>query len=275
MLARHPSVAESAIYMVRQRFGWDLVDGRLALVLGAGSMAEVAARALISAGARVTLLNRTPEHAARVAARLGPQVGSDALDALPTLLPDGALLVCATASRRPVVEVNTVADALRARGGRSLVILDIAVPRDAEPAVRDLPGASLLDLDDLGAQCPIHTEQANRKLERIERLASGEALRISTWLRNRDLVPAIVDLRRQGADIRARELRRAAARLRDLTDDQRAAVDAVTDAIVKKLLHGPMVLLREAAMGSRPAGPSLAILRDVLRLDSARHLRTA
>src|SRR5207245_3481671 len=80
VLARHPSVAESAIHIVRQRFGWDLMDGQLAVVLRAGSMAEVAARALISAGARVTLLNRTPEHAARVAARLGPQVGSDSLD---------------------------------------------------------------------------------------------------------------------------------------------------------------------------------------------------
>jgi glutamyl-tRNA reductase len=275
VLARHPSVAESAIHMLRQKLGPDGVAGETALVLGAGSVAEAAARALIAAGARVSLLNRTPEHAARVATRLGPRVGSHALDALPRLLPEAGILVCATASRRPVVDVHTVADALQARGGRSIFIVDIAVPRDVEPAVRELAGARLLDLDDMGAQCPVQSPLENSEFVRVERLAKEEATRITAWLRNRELIPAIVDLRRQGAEICALELRRAAPRLRDLTDDQRAALDAVTAAIVNKLLHGPTVVLREAAMGSRPAGPSLAILRDVLRLDSARHLRSA
>ena len=250
-LGQHPSVAQAALHVARRLLGPDGLEGKSVLVLGAGGMAKAAAETLLAGNARVTLLNRTPQHAARLAESLGPGVRSDSLEALPRLLPDAALLVGATASRQPVVVTRTVADALAGRTEPPLVIVDIAVPRDVEPSVRDLPGVQLLDIDDLEHMCPIDSELRRAEVSAAEHAALDEAARIEQWLRLRAFVPAVVELRQRGEDIRALELRRAGQRLRDLTPEQRAAVDALTGAIVNKLLHGPTVLLREGRSRAR------------------------
>jgi glutamyl-tRNA reductase len=257
-LGRHPSVAQAALFIARRLLGPDGFQGRSVLVLGAGGMARAAAQILLDGNAQVTLLNRTPRHAARLAEALGPGVRSDSLEALPRLLPEAALLVGATASRQPVVAVRIVEDALAGRTEPRLVIVDIAVPRDVEPAVRELPGVQLLDLDDLEHLCPMDAEQRRAELSAAELAAHDEAVRIDRWLRLRVFVPDVVQLRQRGEEIRALELRRARRRLRDLTPDQRAAVDALTGAIVNKLLHGPTVLLRE--------GRSRAPINEIVHL---------
>jgi glutamyl-tRNA reductase len=244
-------VAQAALHVARRLLGPDGLEGKSVLVLGAGGMAKAAAETLLAGNARVTLLNRTPQHAARLAESLGRGVRSDSLEALPRLLPDVALLVGATASRQPVVVTRTVADALAGRTEPPLVIVDIAVPRDVEPSVRDLPGVQLLDIDDLEHMCPIDSELRRADVSAAEHAALDEAARIEQWLRLRAFVPAVVELRQRGEDIRALELRRAGQRLRDLTPEQRAAVDALTGAIVNKLLHGPTVLLREGRSRAR------------------------
>jgi glutamyl-tRNA reductase len=250
-LGRHPSVAQAALFVARRLLGPNGLEGVPVLVLGAGGMAEAAARTLLDGGAEVTLLNRTPEHATRLAQSLGPGVRSDALAALPRLLPRAALLVGATASRQPVVSASIVEQALDGRSEPRLVIVDIAVPRDVDPSVRGLPGVQLLDLDDLEKMCPMDSELRRTEIAAAERAAVDEATRIESWLRLRSFVPAVVELRQRGEEIRALELRRARRRLRDLTPDQRAAVEDVTGAIVNKLLHGPTVLLREGRSRAR------------------------
>jgi glutamyl-tRNA reductase len=250
-LGRHPSVAQAAVFVARRLLGQNGLEGRSVLVLGAGGMASAAARTLLASGASVTLLNRTPEHAASLAQSLGPAVRSDALAALPRLLPRAALLVGATASRQPVVPASLVEKSLAERGDERLVIVDIALPRDVDPSVRGLPGVLLLDLDDLEKMCPMDSEARRTGIAAAERSALDEATRIERWLRMRTFVPAVIQLRQRGEEIRARELRRAGGRLRDLTPEERAAVDAVTGAIVNKLLHGPTVLLREGRSRAR------------------------
>lgn len=270
-LGHQPSVAAAAVEVGRRvpalaAYG---LAGHSALVLGAGAMAKSAARALIAADARVTLLNRTPAHANRLAQELGRDARSAALDQLPTLLLEAVMVVGATASRRPVLDAATVGGALSARNGRPLVVLDVAIPRDVDPAVRSLPGVHLLDLDDLEGYCPVDATTRHAEVTRAEALAAEQAQEIARWLRVRAMSPAIVALRRHGDEIRSLELRRAGQQLADLTPLQQAAVDQVTRAIVRKLLHGPTVALREAAATGGPAR-STAVL-DVLRLDRARH----
>jgi glutamyl-tRNA reductase len=185
-------------------------------------------------------------------AHLGSSVRIAALETLPEALLDAALVVGATASRQPVLERETVERAMHTRGARPLVLLDIALPRDIDPTVRGLAGVTLIDLDDLERECPIDADTRHAEYQRAEQLAIKEADRLAEWLRFRAVSPAIAELRTYAEAIRTSELRRSASRLRDLTPEQLAAVDALTAGIVNKLMHGPTVALRDAA--GRPGG---------------------
>jgi glutamyl-tRNA reductase len=167
----------------------------------------------------------------------------------------------------PIVEVEAVRRAAARRHGRPLVLLDIAVPRDVDPNVRGLPGVQVFDLDDLERECPLDVTTRRTEIERAEALAAEEAERIVEWVRLRAVGPAIVELRGYAEDIRVTEIRRSSARLKGLTPEQNAAVEALTAGIVNKLLHGPTVALRDAA--ARPGGlrRSQSRIVRVLRLD--------
>jgi glutamyl-tRNA reductase len=207
-------------------------------------MARAAAESLVSRGARVRVLNRTPAHAERVFAHMPIEVG--ALAALPQALRESSLIVGATASRVPVVSVDDLVGVVR---DEPLVLLDIALPRDIDPRVRELPNIRLIDLDDLERLCPVDSPTRRAEQERAEELAVEETERLLEWLRFREVSPAIAELRTYAEQVRTGELRRSAARLRDLTPEQIAAVEALTSGIVNKLMHGPTVALREAAPG--------------------------
>ncbi len=271
-IGRQPSVAAAAVHAARRLP--PLADGRLAgqtaIVLGAGVMAKSAAQSLLEAGAGVVLLNRTPDHAEQLRGRLGPAVRTGALADLPALLPDAAILVGSTAAHRPVVEARTIRTAMAGRDGRPLVVLDIAMPRDVEPDVRDVPGVILLDLDDLLSLCPVDADTRDEAVNNAEAQANAEAAAIARWLRVRAVSPAIIELRRFGQDVQQVELQRAAGRLRDLTPEEWQTVQAMTKSIVNKLLHGPTVAVREAAV-ERPSSTEGVL--DLFGVRRARHLK--
>lgn len=247
---RHPSVAALAVHVAGHELGGAPV--REVAVLGAGVTGKAIVRAFAAAGVRrVRLLNRSLEHARSVAntLALGDRVTVAPLDDLPEALATCDALICATAAARPVVTAAAVAAALPLRAGRPLVIVDIAVPRDVEPDVRHLPGAILVDLDDLEARCALDPGERRHELDRVERAAADAAQECLAALRARAAVPEIVALRRRGAAIREAELRRWAGRLNQLAPADRAAVEQLTHAIVQKLLHPPTVALRRASVG--------------------------
>jgi glutamyl-tRNA reductase len=246
-LGKVPSIAAAGVSVARRATPGD-VKGKLAVVLGAGVMARAAAEALLASGACVRVLNRTPQHAERLMANLRGKIEIDALEKLPDALSAAALVVGATAARTAVIGVEQVQAATRERTA-PLVLLDIALPRDIDPRVRELPDVTLIDLDDLEQLCPVDTPTRRAEQQRAEVLALEEAERLAAWLRSREVSPAITELRSYAEAIRTTELRRSATRLRDLTPEQAAAVDALTSGIVKKLMHGPTVALREAGKG--------------------------
>jgi glutamyl-tRNA reductase len=275
-LGRRPSLAAAAVLAAQgtPELCATGLAGRRALVLGAGVMGRSAAQSLVAAGARVSVLNRTLDHAERLSRELGELVRPAALDALPLLLADASVLVAATGARRFVVESGLVRSVVVARHDASpLVLVDVGLPRNIDPAVRAIPGVRLIDLDDLERLRPNDAAGRQAELDRAEVLAVEAARSIESWLRVRAIGPAIADLRRQGEAARSLELGRAAQRLAGLTPQQRAAVDQLTEAIVNKLLHGPTIALRQTATdaiscqcGCRPAnhvprsiaGPALA-----------------
>jgi len=217
------------------------LQGRRLLVVGAGTMAELAVRSLAARGVReVVVLNRSPSRAERLALRTGAVAGS--LADLPRALAGADLAVTVTGATGLVVEASAVRSALGGRGGSPLFFLDLAVPRDVDPDVGALDGVTLVDIDDLRA---IVNGASDDEVERVRAIVDEEVSRFAEWRRAARLAPVIQALYDRAEGVRRAELDRVQARLASLSKDERAAVDAATEAIVKKLLHGPVVRAKE------------------------------
>ena len=248
-LGQLPSLAAAGVHAASRLVAEGTLRDQLVVVFGAGVMARAAAEAVLPLGAHLLVINRTPAHAEALVNHLGARARSGALDEVPAALARASLAIGATASRRPVLDLATVQAALAQRERREpLVLLDIAMPRDIDPRARMLDGVCLVDMDDLERDCPLDVSVRRAELEHAEALAVEEADRLMHWLQVRAASPAIAALRTDAETIRLRELRRSAGRLKDLTPEQVAAVEALTAGIVSKLLHAPTVALRNAAV---------------------------
>jgi glutamyl-tRNA reductase len=232
------SVATAAVELARGFFG-DLADRRI-LLLGAGKMSDVAASDLLARGAqKIFVANRTHERAQALARRFGG--AAVPFERLVDELAEADVVVSSTRCPYLVVRLEQVAQALRLRNReRTLLFVDIAVPRDVDPAVRQLPGCALYDMNDLGAAAREQLAGREAGLARAEAIVAEETERF--WRRHRSLAaqPALASLRRHAEAIRAAELA-------GLSSQQRAVAEAVTARIVNKLLHTPTVRLKEAA----------------------------
>jgi len=239
-LARHPvSVASVAVELVRRERG--PLAGLSALVVGTGATAQLVALNLVHQGVgRLTVAGRTPARAAELALRLNAD--STGLDELGRTLEGMDVVVSATAAPGYVVTPTHV----RPRR-RPLLFVDVAVPRDVDPAVRSLPSCMLRDVDDLEDVAASGREQRLRAAPKAEAIATEEAAAFAAWQRELTAVPAIASLRRRAEEIRAAELARAAGRLVGLSSTERRTVESLTAQIVGKLLHTPMIRAKEAA----------------------------
>jgi glutamyl-tRNA reductase len=231
------SVSSAAAALAQQVFG-DLI-GRRVLVIGAGKAAELVITSLAARGATIACVaGRSIERARALAERFGARAVSAAR--LEDELADADIVVSCTSARGHVVTREQAAS--RRRG--PLVLIDIAVPRDLDPAINELDGCYLYDIDDLQAVVDETLAGRRREAERAEALAAAETRRFGEWLAERDVVPAIASLRAHAERIRRRELERAGHRL---SEDDRRTVEAITAQIVNKLLHLPTVRMKEAA----------------------------
>jgi glutamyl-tRNA reductase len=244
-IAENPASISSAAAELAERLLGDL-RGRRVLVIGAGKMADLAAVNLVARGAEsLVVANRSPETAVRLAERLGGQAVG--LDALEEELVRAELVVASTSAEGQIVGAEDVERALARRSGRPLSFIDIAVPRDLDPAIGELDCCHLYDIDDL--QSVVDASVASRREEavRAEAIVAEEGERFLEWWRSLDVVPAIASLRARAESIRRAELERAERRLASLSPSERQAVEALTSQIVAKLLHLPTVRMKEAA----------------------------
>jgi glutamyl-tRNA reductase len=189
--------------------------------------------------------NRSPARASELAERLG--AAAVGLDALPAELAEADIVISATGSQGLVLTAATVRRALRARRGRPLFLVDIAVPRDLDPAINDLDGCYLYDVDDLERVVEESLAGRREEADRAESIASEEAEAFRAWRLSREVVPAIAELRRRAEEIRREELSRVRSRLEKLSPSERLAVESLSAGIVAKLLHLPTIRLKEAA----------------------------
>lgn len=245
------SVSSAAVALSKKIFG--SLSGRRAMVLGAGEMAELALECLAAEGVRAAIVaNRTFERATEVAARHGAIAVH--YDDCWSQLGDVDLLLCSTAAPHPIVLVDHIRPTLSARGDRPLCVLDIALPRDVDPAVGDLDNVFLYNIDDLQAVIAASLENRRANLPSAEQLIGAETERFWDWLAGLSAVPVVTDLRQQMEEVRAREVRDAMKKLGHLAPEDRAAVEQLSRSMMNKFLHEPSVRLKSAAANGRGLG---------------------
>ncbi len=244
------SVSSVAVDLASQIFGE--LEGRVALLVGAGEMAEAAAKLLVKAGARLIVVNRSPDRAAALAREVGgdPRVWAE----LERSVVEADIVISSTASPRFVITRDLVKGARRARRGRSLFLIDIAVPRDVEPSVNDLENVFLYDVDDLSQIVARSLEGRAAEAARAEAIVEDEANGFEAWTLEQAMTPVIVGLRARTRAVLAAEVERSlTGKLRHLPPADRDALAILVDAATNKLLHAPVTRLRAAAGESRAA----------------------
>jgi glutamyl-tRNA reductase len=241
--SRPVSMARVAVDLARQIF--ETLEDKRALLIGAGEMIEMALEALRGAGlAGVAVANRTPERAGELAARFG--ASAHGLDELPQLLAGSDVVLTSIGVDRPLLDVALFEDALRARRRRPIFAIDLGVPRNVDPAVNQLDDVYLYDVDDLGGVAEANAEERRRETVRAEAIVQEEVERFDGWLSALQAVPTIRRLRARAESIRQGELDKAVAKL-GLDEAQQRGVEALTRALVNKVLHAPVSRLREQA----------------------------
>jgi glutamyl-tRNA reductase len=259
-IGENPASVSSAAAELAERVFEDL-EGRRILLLGAGKTADLTAANLISRGVgEIVVANRSPERAEALARRFGGRaVGLDRVEAE---LAEADIVVSSTSSQGFVLSAAQVERAMKERRGRPIFFIDIAVPRDVDPAVIELEDCYLYDIDDLERVVAESVAGRREEAVRAEAIVSEEADSFRAWQLSLDVVPAIASLRARAESIRQEELDRVEGRLASLSPSQRRAVEALTSQIVAKLLHQPTVRMKEAA----------AAADGVLYADAVRHL---
>jgi len=253
------SVSSAAAELAASVFG-DL-GGKRVLVIGAGKMGELTVLNLVLRGAeRPVVASRSLESAERLAERFGGRALT--LDALDEELERADVVVASTGAEGLVLTADRVEHAMRRRRGHPIFFVDIAVPRDLDPAINDLDGCYLYDIDDL--ERVVKETVAGRREEavRAEEIVAEETEKFGAWRLSLDVVPAIASLRAFAEDIRAGELDRARGWLASLSESERKAVESLTSQIVNKLLHPPTVRMKQAA----------AAAEGVVYAETVRHL---
>jgi glutamyl-tRNA reductase len=242
------SISSAAVELAKKIFG--SLHGRRALVLGAGEMSEVTLECLRSEGVRSCVVaNRSYESAHELAARCGGRAVR--WQDLGHELRDADIVICSTAAPHHVLTREQVRAALPEGAPRPLCIIDIAIPRDVEPAVGDEPNVFLYNIDDLQQIVDVNLGRRRTELPKAEDLVSGAVEDFWGWYAGLAVVPTIRALRDRGEAVRRDEVDKALRRLPGLDDRDREVVEALTRSLVNKLLHAPTVRLREAAGNGR------------------------
>ncbi|HEV3227872.1 MAG TPA: glutamyl-tRNA reductase [Solirubrobacteraceae bacterium] len=256
------SVPSVAVGLARAVVG-DLNERRV-VIIGTGETSELTARALADQGvSTIFVANRHADRARSLAERFGGTVAS--LDQLPAHLERADIVVASTSSPHPIVGHEELELVMRARNGRSLLLIDLAVPRDVDPDCADLPDVTLYDMDDLQAAVARSLSVRESEAARAEAIVEEEIQRFARWLDTRDVTPAIAALRERGSEIVDRVLTENAGRWESASPRDLARVEAVARTVVQRLLHEPTIRLK--SLGGSGVHGRLALLRELFGLE--------
>jgi glutamyl-tRNA reductase len=240
------NVSTVAVDLAKRVFG--NLEGKSVLVIGAGKMSTLAARHLYASGAKhIVVTNRSPDKAEALAAKIDG-IAKPWAD-LERLLTEADVVISSTGAREPILTRALFKRVTKARRWRQLVVIDIAVPRDAEPAIGDFDGVYVFDIDDLEKVVAANLAERARAAEHAARIVDHEAGVFEHWMRTQGVVPTIRALRERFARVADAELQKTLdqmARREHTPVQQRDAIQRLVQLVVNKLLHQPTIALREA-----------------------------
>lgn len=260
---RNPATVSSvAVKLVSETIP-DLRAARV-LVIGAGEMAELTLGALHHRGARdVCIVNRTREHAEQLTARFAAR--SLGFERLGAALESADVVIASTAAPHHVITHAMLAEAMSARPNRPMILVDIAMPRNVDPAVAGIAGVRCVDLDDLNAHVSKTLVERTLEIPRANAILEDEIEACLLALRHLDVQPLIADLRAHTESVRREAFQRAQRHLAHLSAEDQARVEAFSESLVNRLFHEPMARLRAEARNGQGAGYAVA-LRDLFGL---------
>jgi glutamyl-tRNA reductase len=231
-------------------------------------MSEQAARHLVDQGAgSVLVTNRTHERAVQLAQRFKGRAVH--FDDLYSSADQADIIITSTGSAQPVFRREHAHHFLQQRRGRPMFFIDIAVPRDVDPAVNKLDGIFLYDIDDLQSVAGSHLKERSREAELAEAMILEEVTRYKRRLHALNVAPEIIELQQTAEQIRRAEIRRVASRLQNLSPEQQAAVETLTRGLVNKFLHQPVQAIKAAASEGNAA--AVDAIREAFGLSTAGH----
>ena len=239
------SVSLVAVQLARRLF--PKLDDACVLLVGSGKMSELAAHHLCDNGAqRLIIINRTPLHAVDLAQRFDATHRSFA--ELATSLVEADVVISSTTAPHALISREMMQEVMQQRAGRSILLIDIALPRDVDPAVVELPGVYLYNLDDLQSEANEGIRLRLQEAEQVQGIIAEEVRAFDRWMRSLSVVDTISDLRQHVDELRQQELARTLQRLSStLSEREAAAIQELTTRLVNKLLHMPTLRLKDAA----------------------------
>ena len=262
-ISRNPASVSSLAASVAEKTLGQIKNSSV-VVLGAGEMAELTVEALRKRGVeKILVVNRTQERARSLADRWGAQAAT--FESLHESLCDADILISSTGAPHLVLSAQMVADVMRVRADRPLVLIDIAVPRDVDPDAGSLPHVKLFDMDGLNAQLEDSLARRLDEVPHVRRILEQELSEFDDYLKSLEMLPIIADIRQQAEAIRMLELEKTLRRMPDLTEAERERIEALTHSLVKKILDRPTRRLR--AESSCPHAPAFAtVARSLFEL---------
>jgi glutamyl-tRNA reductase len=256
------SVATAAVELAKQRFG--TLAGKTVLVIGAGKMGSLAAKRLRSQGcANILVANRSHAGARGIVDAIGEGSAVDMPDLI-AALSRSDIVVTSTGASHFVLDPGNVGDAMLARPERPLFIIDIAVPRDADPDVGAISNVSVADIDRLKDVVDLTLEGRRAEVPLVEEIVTEHTERFARWYRSRAAVPVVSSLVQKADAIREAEIERLFARCPELSERERMLITGASLTIVSKMLHGVVTKLRDSAGSEREEAMSLVALLDDL-----------
>ena len=257
------SVSYAAVELAKKIF-YDF-RGKKVLLIGAGEMAELAARHLLTQGvSAITVANRTFQKAVEVAQ--GFKGVPVSFEEIGTQLLEADIVISSTAAPGSVITHDQVKGSMKKRKNRPLFFIDIAVPRDVEPGVNDLENVYVYDIDDLKGIIQVNLSQREGEAVKAERIVEEEVIKFEQWLKTLEVVPTIVSLKEKAETIRQAELKKSLSGLGELSPSQIKSLEILTLSITEKILNDPILFLKQKA--DRPLGKSyLDTARRLFRLD--------
>jgi len=262
-ISRNPASVSSLAASLAERVVHPIAEAQI-VILGAGEMAELAVEALRKRGAkRILVVNRTLERAHAIADRWDAEITT--FENLDAALVSADILISSTGAPHTILSAEMVKHSMKARTQRPLVLIDIAVPRDIDSDAANIPHVKLYDIDNLNEKLEGALAERMAEVPQVKSILAEEIKEFAEYMKSLEMIPIISDIRQQAETIRLAMLEKTLRRLPDLTEAERSRIEAMTQALVKQILHAPTNRLRAEA-GSSRAPEYAAVVRMLFNL---------